>query len=226
MNVAIVSCFRNAASYIDRYCLQMARLEARLELKGHKLHLILGYGDSNDGTGEILFEQCSRRFACTLMDVSHGGAHYGSIVHADRFKQLAGVYNALWSAIVPDTGVVGLVESDLIWQPYVPLSLILSVKENQIVAPMVYHADGRFYDTYAYRRQGTNFRNERPFHPDLGRESLLEMDSVGSVLFMRYALASRLHWPEEDVVVGLCNMARERYSATVLCNTELGVYHP
>src|SRR5688572_16734663 len=102
MNVTLVSAFRNSFSYIHRYCDQMDALQTLLRKCGHTLHLVLGYGDSEDGTGEILFEEVSHRFSASLMEVSHGGLHYGSIIHAQRFRQLAFVGNKLWSAIPMD----------------------------------------------------------------------------------------------------------------------------
>lgn len=224
MKITIVSTFRNASWYVPRYCEQMDKLQERLAKLNHTLQLTLGYGDSKDGTGEILFEECSHRFDTNLIDVSHGGIHYGSIVHPDRFKQLAFIGNKLWEAIPENANVVGLVESDLIWSPYVMTSLAVTVGPRQIYAPMVYHEDGRFYDTWAFRKGGISFNNHRPFHPALGGNNCLTMDSVGSVLFMKRDLAEKLHFPKEDVVVGLCNQARELGSEIWLW-TSLAVYH-
>lgn len=224
MKITIISAFRDASWYIKRYCEQMEKLQEVLNRSHHSLHLLLGYGDSRDKTGEILFEECSHRFATDLIDVSHGGLHYGSIVHPARFKQLAYVGNKLWSAIPEDSDVVGLVESDLIWQPYVISSLAVTVGPKQIYAPMVYHEDGRFYDTWAFRKDGIRFSNHRPFHPTLGRDNCTLMESVGSVLFMKSDLARKLTWSEEDVVVGLCNQARE-FGSQIWLWTSLAVYH-
>lgn len=224
MNIAIVSAFRNAAWYVKRYCEQMDKLQEVLSRQNHTLQLVLGYGDSHDGTGEVLFEETSHRFPTVLVDVSHGGPHYGSIVHPNRFKQLAYVGNKLWEVIPKEANVVGMVESDLIWQPYALSSLALTVGPNQIYSPMVYHEDGRFYDTWAFRCNGTNFQNNRPFHPDLGKSNTLLMDSVGSVLFMHRKLAEKLSWPEQDVVVGVCQQARD-LGASIYLWTSLGVYH-
>src|SRR5688572_2826374 len=108
MNITIVSAFRNATSYIQIYFQQMDELLLALNKAGHNLNLILGYGDSHDGTGEMLFEECVYRFSARLVDVSHGGLHYGSVVHPERFKQLAFVGNALWKHIPQDADIVGL----------------------------------------------------------------------------------------------------------------------
>lgn len=226
MNIAIVSCFRNAASYSSRYCEQMVGLSQLLGKHAHKLHLILGYGDSTDGTDEVLFEQCFDRFACTLMDVSHGGAHYGSIVHPTRFKQLAWVYNTLWKALPEDVDVVGLVESDLIWDAETMVELVKQVGPYRVSAPMVMHKDGRFYDTFAFRRNGQNFKNENPFHPMFNlKVRHYNMTSVGSVFFMDARLARQLYWPEKDVVVGVCEQIRE-LGVNIVLDSYLKVVHP
>jgi hypothetical protein len=51
------------------------------------------------------------------------------------------------------------------------------------------------------------------------------LDSAGSVLAMHGDLARGLHWPEQDVVVGLC---RGIYAAggSVWLDRELTVWHP
>lgn len=202
----------------------MDKLQEVLNRRNCSLHLVLGYGDSHDGTGEILFEECSGRFNCSFVETSHGGLHYGSVIHPKRFKQLAFVWNKMWENIPSDAHVVGMVESDLIWQPYNISSLALTVGANQIYAPMVYHEDGRFYDTWGFSKDGINFQNNRPFHPSLGQENTIKMDSVGSVMFMLSGLAKQLHWPENDLAVGLCKQAKS-LGASIWLWTSLGVYH-
>jgi hypothetical protein len=226
MNVTLVSAFRNSFSYINRYCEQMESLQELLRKSGHTLHLVLGYGDSEDGTGEILYEEVSHRFSASLLDVSHGGLHYGSVVNKQRFKQLAFVGNKLWSAIPLDSHVVGLVESDLIWQPQCLSNLIEATRSVDMIAPMVMHLDGRFYDTWAFRMDGMRFTNEPVFHPQLlTGASLYEMDSVGSVFLMKTSIARQVSWPEEDVVVGLCKQVRD-LGYDIYLDKTLEVYHP
>lgn len=202
----------------------MDKLQEVLSRQNHTLQLVLGYGDSNDGTGEILFEETSHRFPTTLLDVSHGGLHYGSIVHPKRFKQLAFVGNKLWKAIPDKAEVVGLVESDLIWQPYNISSLALTVGPDQIYSPMIYHEDGRFYDTLAFVKNGIHFQNNKPFHPELGKERHVLMDSVGSVMFMHSSLARQVGFTEDRVVMGMCDQARQ-LGAKIWLDTGLCVYH-
>lgn len=202
----------------------MDKLQEVLNRRNCSLHLVLGYGDSHDGTGEILFEECSGRFNCSFVETSHGGLHYGSVIHPKRFKQLAFVWNKMWENIPSDAHVVGMVESDLIWQPYNISSLALTVGANQIYAPMVYHEDGRFYDTLAFAKSGIHFQNNRPFHPDLGKERHVLMDSVGSVMFMHSSLARQVGFTEDRVVMGMCDQARQ-LGAKIWLDTGLCVYH-
>lgn len=229
MNVSIISHFRNASSYIERYCNQMDELQSLLLKDGHSLRLVLGYGDSTDATNEILFEECLHRFDCALVDVSHGGPSYGSIVHHERFKQLARIGNFLWSHHYSNADIVGLVESDLIWEGATLQSLVRHVGASSrpvMVAPMVMHLDGRFYDTWAFRRGLRAFVHQPPHHPVLLEEDrYIEMDSVGSVLFMKGSWGRGLHWPEEDVVVGFCKQA-EAIGVTLHLDKESKVYHP
>lgn len=229
MNVTIVSYFRNSESYIERYCNQMDELQSLLSRAGDTLRLVLGYGDSTDKTHEALFEECLHRFNCSLIDVSHGGPIYGSVPDLERFKQLAFIGNKLWSHLPTDSNIVGLVESDLIWQGHVLQSLLNAVEGHSapcIMSPMVIHQSGVFYDTWAFRRGLRNFTAHYPYHPALLEDiRYLEMDSVGSVVFLPYSLAVKLHWPEKDVVVGFCKQA-EAKGASIILDTELKVYHP
>lgn len=59
MNVTVISCFRNATGHIERYFDQVGKLATTLGARGDWLKLILGYGDSTDGTGEMLFEEAT-----------------------------------------------------------------------------------------------------------------------------------------------------------------------
>lgn len=225
LNIALISAFRNSTAYIQRYCEQMDSLQVELAKQGVALKLILGYGDSSDRTGEFLHEQCTFRFDCSLVDVSHGGPAFGSVVHVQRFKQLAYVMNSLWSNLPCNADVVGLVESDLVWSPESLLGLLEGLHGAQMIAPMVYDLKGAFYDSWAYRRHSKHFTNEPPYHPDLKGTAPLEMDSVGSVFLLDGKLGRQVFWPEEDVVVGLCKQVRE-LSGRIVLMPNLKVYHP
>lgn len=226
MNITIVSAFRNAVGYLERYFEQMDCLQMLLGKRGDKLRLVLGYGDSNDGTGEALFDECCQRFDCLLLDVTHGGPHFGSIEHPTRFKQLAFVGNKLWAHLQEDADVVALVESDLIWQAQTLMALINHLSIYPAIAPLIMdlNAWGRFRDVFAFRRSGIRFSNDPPYYADLNGE-VLQVDSAGSVLVMRGEMARGLCWPEEDVIVGVCRQIYERGGA-IYVDPTLKVIHP
>src|SRR6478736_7593378 len=128
MRVVIVSMFRNAGNYIPRYFDQMGKLQDLLSKRGISLGLILGYGDSTDRTADMLHEECLSRFDALLVDVSHGGPDFGSVVHPVRFRQLAGAINRLWQCIPKSADYVMVVESDLIWSAHTLESLLNNVE--------------------------------------------------------------------------------------------------
>lgn len=226
MNVTIVSAFRQAAGpQIDRYFDQIERLGWALGSRGDTLHLILGYGDSTDGTGEELFEACQYRFPALLMEVSHGGPHFGSIEDAQRFRQLAQTWNKLLPNIPKEADAVVLLESDLVWEAATLMALIDHLATYPAIAPMILDADppDRFRDVYAFRRNGVRFTNEAPYHADLNGK-VLQVDSAGSVLALRGPLARAVSVPEADVVVGLCRQLYEQGGA-VYVDPALKVFH-
>jgi hypothetical protein len=212
---------------------RMSNLQLMLSQQATSLTLVLGYGDSADGTGDMLREECSQRFDSHLIDVSHGGKYYGSVVHPQRFKQLAGVYNQLWANIPEYANTVSFIESDLSWTPRCLSNLVegLQYLENKhkapiLLSPRIHLPDGRFYDTWAFVRNGRNFINRVPHHRDLvDPPHYLEMESVGSFVIMNSEIARKLHWPEEDVIVGLCRMAKGE-GARIFMDTHERVIHP
>lgn len=230
MNVCLVSAFRNAARYVERYVAQVALLNARLRWRGDELVCIWGVGDSTDGTLQRLDEaRLGTGLQRLVVNVSHGGPEYGSVVDARRFKQLAYVGNQLWAQIPADVDAVVHVESDLIWDVSTMLELLLALRGVPAVAPMVKRRAGSkaiFYDTWAARRDGIHFQNRAPYHPMLARNhaQLVQVDSMGSCLAMRGELAQGLHWPEEDVIVGVCRQINER-GGSIWLHTDLAVWH-
>lgn len=236
MKVTVVSVFANAVGYLERYFEQMDELQKLLIARGDILHLVLGYGDSGDGTGAALYDETVNRFDTLLLDVSHGGRVYESIVSKRRFKQLAKIANTLWGALPKDNDKVLYVESDLIWRGDTLLSLLdaqgrlqdvsMYMNATTLLAPMIMASNGLFYDVWAFRMSGHHFTAEIPYAPAHWISARYwEVDSVGSCFVLDYALAKQLTWPEEDVVVGLCRQVRE-LGANILVDSKLEVYHP
>lgn len=243
MNVTVISTFRNAVGpQISAYFCQIDALANALARRQPytRLSLILGYGDSDDGTGEALFEAAADSIGALLIDVSHGGPLYGSIEHPQRFQQLAYVGNRLLDCVDASSDVVGIVESDLVWEPETMVQLIEDLEHLPppygAVAPMVMDGPDSFYDAFAFRRKGVRFTKQPPYHADLPGLveqdpelshviSLVEVDSAGSVLFMDAELARQARFSEEEAIVGLCKDIYA-HGGSVWLDANATVYHP
>jgi hypothetical protein len=233
VKVVLASAFRDATPYLGRYADQVIALNDALHSQGHKLHCLWGEGDSTDHTLTAL-RALRWRLNSQVIDVTHGGKKYGSIVNDRRFQQLAHVGNTLWAALPGDADAVIWVESDLIWEPATLLALVDHTAVYPCVAPMILdrlpdtgaQANATFYDVYAYRRRGIAFTKAPPYHPDLPAVTrMVRMDSVGSCLAMRGRVAHGLYFPVNDVIVGLCAQIREKGESVWLDKT-LTVWHP
>lgn len=233
MNVTILSCFRNACPYLERYCEQMDGLQTLLQKRGDHLTLILGYGDSTDGTEAALFDECSNRFCALLVDVSHGGPVFASIEDPVRFRQLAYVGNRLLEHVPRDADVVGIVESDLIWDAQTMVQLIEDLEHLPppfgAVAPMVMDGPNSFYDVFAFRRGGVRFTKKPPYGPftiapDPLCINLEWIDSAGSVLFMDAELARKARFGERDAIVSFCRQINW-HGGSIWLDTQAKVIH-
>ena len=225
MNVTLISCFRNAESYIDRYFDQIDHLADSIEMRGDCLNLIWGEGDSTDYT--LLQLQRAVRWlnlATQIVDCTHGGPVFGSVVNEQRFRQLAHVGNCMWKAIPADADVVLYVESDLIWDAETMLRLIDDLQRVPAVAPVVMElSTGGFYDTFCFRKDGAQFKKYPPYHPGL-TGGMVELDSAGSCVAMNADLARHLVW-DERVFVGICQQIRE-LGGSLWLNPNLTIHHP
>lgn len=224
MNITILSIFRQAVHYLERYFEQMDDLQAAITQRGDCLHLLLGYGDSTDGTGAALFDECSNRFDAHLVDVSHGGKTYGSIEHPERFRQLATIGNRLLGAVPPTADVVGIVESDLIWDAPTLMGLIDHLARVPAVAPMVMDGPDSFYDVFAFRKNGLRFVKQPPYHEWLS-DRMMQLDSAGSVLFVRAELARKARLQDDNAIVGFCQDIY-RHGGSIWLDPTLSVAHP
>lgn len=226
MKIAILSIFRNSTAYIPRYFDQMGALSKLLTARGDWLTLLLGYGDSTDGTGEMLHEEATFSMDALLVDVSHGGPEFGSIEHPERFKQLAYCGNKLLGYVPSDADVVGIVESDLIWDAMTLSDLIAHTAYVPAIAPMILDGENSFYDSFAFRKNGVRFTKTPPYHEWLDRCSdLVQVDSAGSVLFVRADLAKKARFSDGESIVGYCRDIY-RYGGSIWLDPTLSVAHP
>lgn len=209
MNITLCSCFRNSTGYLDRYFAQTEALALLLYQRGDWLTLVLGYGDSTDDTDELLFDAAAGSTGAILVDCTHGGAAIGSVVSAERFKQLAHCGNQVLAAIPKTADVVLWVESDLLWLPETMLTLVDHLDKYPAVCPLVLldragWAKNSFYDTWAARIGGVHFEHRYPYHKGFDPKKPFKVDSMGSCIAMRADIAREVNFPDEDVFVGLC----------------------
>ena len=228
-HIALLSSFRNASAHVPRFFEQVEILWQVLMARGDHLSLIIGEGDSIDNTRDLMLEHWPAD-AMALIENSHGGPPMGSIVHPMRFAQLSFSGNAILRAIPGDADAVLWVESDILWGAETLLALVEDLREAAVVAPMVLASDHpqRFYDIWAYRKDGRHFAPFPPYHPavpEINPGGAVEVDSAGTCLAIRGDVARLVTFAREDVIVGLCRQVREM-GHRVIVRPDLVVVHP
>lgn len=225
--ISVASIFRDSIEYLDRYFLQVAKLEAAL---GEPVRLVLAEGDSTDGTYIALHSLLvDHGQDDQLLKVEHGGPKFGSVDHPQRWAQIALVCNAVMEAAKPLPGPMIYVESDLIHDPPTMLQLLEDLAVYPAVAPMSMTGEGerrRFYDTYGMRGlDGERFDTQPPYHPDLATGApLVKIGSAGSCIAMQAIVADAVRFGDNDCVVGL---GREiNHVASLWLDTRVSVIHP
>lgn len=216
MNVTLVSFFRNATGYLPRFEAQADALASALERRGDRLTLVLGEGDSIDETRKHLSQwHIAGGLSITLMDVSHGGPPFGSVVHPLRFRQLAYVVNVLLGAVPDNADRVIYVESDLIWDVSTMLELLDQSGRAgvDIACPLILASDDpmRFYDIWAYVAEDRHFQPWPPYHPALadvmGHASVVPLQTAGSCLAMRGDVARQYRLTPDEAIRGFTRAA-------------------
>lgn len=215
MLITLASIFRDSMSYLDRYFGQADNLFRLLFNEGHGMTLVLVEGDSVDETWEALQDRVHQRFHSTrgvALKYDHGGQKFGSVDNPTRWSQISQVCNRALESVPLYSQAVIYVESDLIWEPGVMLALLGHLKKVPAVAPMCFHREGFFYDTWGHRKDGQAFRSSPPYHPALlsvQPGELVPIDSAGSCIVMRGEVARTARFdPPEEGIVGFCqNMA-------------------
>lgn len=177
---------------------------------------VWGEGDSIDDT-LVSLKHATRTYPAKIVDCAHGGGAYGSVVKAERFRQLAHVGNTIWAAIPADADVVVYVESDLIWQAETIMRLIDNVATgglDAVVPKIILRRAGwpahTFYDRWAYRYRGQHFSHHRPYFQGYKADQLTRIDSAGSCMAIRGELARKVNFPDDDVFVGLSRQIHEQ----------------
>lgn len=230
MNITLCSAFRDSTPYLQRYFAQVNALDDALYEQGHRLSFVWGEGDSTDATKNTLLAACYR-FRATVVDCAHGGKAYGSVINAQRFRQLAHVGKCIFAAIPEEADLVVYVESDLIWEPATLLALIERVMNGEcsVIAPMVFlrragwPADS-FYDGFCFRAEDRHFAHQPPYHPAYRPDRPFRVDSVGSCVVMRGEIARSLIFDEQTIFPDLCGQIRAG-GDSVWVDPRCAVYH-
>lgn len=201
MNVALGSIFQNSEKYIDRYVAQFYSLVS--STSEHTFEPLLVEGDSTDRTWErlnaILPGKVTKR--------DHGGTTFGQVDSVQRWLQISYACDGVMEKLGTKHDALLWVEADLIWEPATMLKLLSHVQKVPMVFPMIKR--GRmFYDTWAFAKDGTYFRNEPPFHPMFtgpdGNE-LYSIDSGGSCWAIRGEIARTCRFrPPAHAMRGFC----------------------
>lgn len=233
MNITLCSAFRNGKEYMDIYFPQIRELNQALDGRGDTLYLVMGEGDSTDGTLIQMSDWLSTLYFedyidSEIVDVSHGGPEFGSVADPERFKQLAYVWGRIWQCLPADSDVVLYVESDLIWDAGTMVKLIDHLAEYPAVSPAILlHRAGydelSWYDVWAFRINGQRFAHQPPYHPLYDPDKPFRVDSAGSVMAMRGELARRLKW-DDSVWPGVCSQIYA-LGDEIVCDPKLLVYH-
>lgn len=243
MRVAIASIFRNSTSYLQRYTDQLSVLTGTLIGMGNDVHLIMAEGDSTDDTWAMLQERLSFLFdfihnvspqsRLTLFQAPHGGPEFGSVDNEQRWRNISYVCNRVLEQVTPQDDRFLYVESDLIWNYDTMMALLDGLDNYQqgtrvdVVAPLCIHKPtGLFYDTWGYRKNGQQFCQHSPYHPEVVSDLLTPIDSAGSCLAMHGLVARECCFtPPQLGIVGFGNDIRA-HGYSFFLDPSLTVYHP
>ncbi len=238
MNVVLVSIFVDSTPYLIRYFGQVIGLQDALQARDNDLLCLWGEGDSTDHTRQML-KGAGYRIKSRVIDVTHGGQIYGSVVKKERFRQLASVGRKLFAEVPPNADIVLYAESDLIWGVDTALGLIGGVGGNAtptpgkrlahghrrtmilsgeiaVIAPPIllrrdHWEEDTWYDTFGFVSHGVHFSHRPPYHPANDGVSLLEMETVGSMLAVDAAHFRQAAATYDDRVLGgLCQDIRKQ----------------
>lgn len=214
-NVVVLTPFRNARKYLPLYFEQMSALKVALGLEGMSLRIVAAEGDSLDGTRERLIEMAREyNIPLSVIDTTHGHMRWGSVEDPVRMRVMSDVMNAALGQVRDTDDVVVWIMSDLEWDTKDVVGMILAVADSKvefdILSPLAVLDSDRFYDTWAYRKDGKRFNVNWPFCENLQRgRYLLEIDSAGSCLVMGGEVARDCRADEQEAV-SFCQNARDK----------------
>lgn len=222
-NVTIVTPWRQRASEITAYQDRLAALDYD---PAHLRYAMLE-NDSTDGTDIELREWAALDPRIQFAKRDTGAPLFGSVIDPVRFHTMGTVFNWALSMVDLDwSDYVFFLPCDIRYPPRILKRLLAHRKP--IIAPFVFlsEPDERFYDVWAFSRNGKNFGHFRRrdveqifgVHP-------IELDTIGGVTLIDCAvLRAGCRYSTENVDRGLCEAARAA-GFTVWADPSLHVFH-
>lgn len=219
-NVTIVTPWRQHADDVLLY----ERRIAALDYPQDRLRMAFLENDSTDSTYGLLESWAGLDQRITLEKRDTGGALYGSIINADRFRIMGTVFNFALELVDYDwSDYVLFLPCDIRFGP--DLLTRLLAHQAPVVSPFVYQ-NGIFYDIWAFSRNGHNFLafGENRTEPMFGTR-LLDMDTIGGVTLIDCdVLRAGVRYSTENVDRGFCEAARAK-GFSIHADPTLHVYH-
>jgi glycosyltransferase involved in cell wall biosynthesis len=230
--ISIWSLFRDdAGDNIARYRKQVTGLDYPPEL----LRFYLVEGDSQDDTLSEIKAWAVEDERVTVTTHNTGLSRMRHTPHPERVAGLASTGNAALDALAADNwgDYALLIESDLIYQPDVILSLLTNLPHpDAVVSPYIWiPGDGsylQFYDIWAFRTAaGKMFRPYQPLwyqvHMPTGP---FEINSAGSmVMFPIAPIVDGVRYPLETAIMGICDQYREK-GYKIYADPQTNIFHP
>ncbi len=222
-NVTIATACRDSSHLVG----QFRRQSEALEWPAERLRVAVCEGDSADDTwAQLMRWYVERPGLIRLVRRDTGAQKWPSIVDAERFRQLAQVFNAALDLVDLEwSDYVLFVPFDVVFEPDLLRRLVGHGVD--LVSPLTWR-DGLFYDTWALVQFGgetwPNFDREWA-RRHLGSR-LIEMDLVGGTMLMTAdVLRAGCRYTEDEVDRGLARCARAK-GFRCWVDAGLSVIHP
>ena len=225
-DLTILALMRDSMGYFSRFIEQVNGVFSRSK---HN-HLIITEGDSVDGTKDRLADLASNGNLLVNADVTvvvldTGTQAMGSSNHPTRWRNLELAWNTNLSQLEPTRYAI-CVESDLIWSLQVAGQMIDFLDDNvgDVMCPKLMCSTPQqghyWYDTNAFRLNGKNFQNFKPYHPDWNNdERFMKLDTGGGMLVTYGKHLERATWKNQCVL----HFPEE---LRVICDTQSEILHP
>lgn len=220
--VMIAALVSNQANCLDRFLNEIDNLNYPKEFITYAFLT----GNNDDDTSDILAKFESTHQGVNLGDPSKGKVWLKGFDldknNGTRFFRLATLRNMLIDQALRNEDYVLVIDSDIVHIPDNLITELMSVKEADVVAPLIFIEEFReygntyFYDRLAFIKDGINFDHFYPYIPGYTQlpDSPVLVDSVGACYLVsanvfRAGARCILEKGDESEQVTFCDKARE-----------------